>query len=175
MNGYLGEIKMFAGNYPPASWAYCQGQILPVSSYPSLFAIMGITYGGDGYSSFGVPDLRGRSSLGAGAGAGLSSRYIGMKGGYERIYLYASQLPNHSHTINCDMASAVANESADPEGKIPAKSSKGSDYASSFTGGHAMNTDMLNTAGNDDMFNIKQPWTCINHIICLEGQWPPRS
>ncbi len=149
MNGYLGEIKMFAGNYPPACWTYCQGQLLPVAGYSSLFAVMGITFGGDGVSTFGLPDLRGRTAIGPGQSPGLSTRYVGMKGGYERIYLYGSQLPSHNHTVNCDMVSDERTESADPEGNIHAKTTAGVSYASNFTGGHVMNDDILNTTGNN--------------------------
>ncbi|MBU1099353.1 MAG: tail fiber protein [Bacteroidetes bacterium] len=175
MDGYLGEIKMFAGNYPPACWAYCQGQILPVSTYPSLFAILGNTFGGDGYNSFGLPDMSGRGNLGAGTGPGLSTKYIGMKGGYERIYLYAAQLPQHTHTVNCDMTSSGRDASSEPEGRVFSKCSDGTNFGADSSGAHIMEQDMLNTTGNNDMFEIMQPWTCINHIICVEGQWPPRN
>lgn len=174
MDGYYGEIKMFAGNYPPANWVYCQGQLLSVAEHSALYAILGVTYGGDGRSSFGVPDLRGRIPIGSGTGPGLSTRYIGMKGGYERIYLYESQLPSHSHTIKCDTTSGLTKVSNTPENNLFGKNAQGTSYGSSESAS-LMNSDMINATGNNDMFDIIPPYKGINFIMCVEGQWPPRS
>ena len=175
MDGYMGEIKMFAGTYPPANWVFCQGQLLAVSEYGALYAILGVQFGGDGRSTFGVPDLRGRVPVGSGQGPGLSYRTQGIGGGYERIALSASQLPPHNHTMNCDMASTSRDESADPEGRIPAKNTSGLSYGPSFSGGHQMHADTINNAGDGDSVENMQPWMCMNFILCVNGLWPPRS
>ena len=175
MDGYMGEIKMFAGNYPPANWAFCQGQLLAISEYNALYAILGTQFGGDGRVNFNLPDLRSRVPVGSGQGLGLSYRAQGQYGGYERVALSANQLPSHSHTINCDMTSDSRSESADPENNLPAKNTSGKSYGANATGGHQMHTNTVNNTGNGDLIENMQPWMCLNFIICLVGQWPPRS
>lgn len=175
MDGYMAEVKMFGGNYPPASWAYCQGQVLAISSYQALYSIMGTTYGGDGQTTFQLPDLRGRVPIGSGTGPGLTTRAPGQMGGFERISLTVNNLPPHTHTVNCDMTSSGRKTSADPEANIPAKSSDGTNYGADFTGGHLMHANMVNNTGGGDPVTLMQPWICVNYIICLTGNYPPRS
>ncbi len=175
MDGYMAEVKMFGGNYPPECWAYCQGQVLAIASFQALYSIMGVTFGGDGQSNFCLPDMRGRAAMGTGTGPGLTTRAAGQMGGFERINLGINNIPPHNHTVNCDMTSDERTESADPEGHIHAKTTGGVSYASNFTGGHLMHENLINPTGGHDSVTLMQPWICINFIICTQGNYPPRS
>ena len=185
MDGYLGEIKLFAGAYDPANWVSCDGRILPVNQFSGLFAILGVTYGGDGYSNFGMPDFRGRVPVCSGQGAGLTPRYIGMKGGYETMNLAAFTLPVHSHgvsglsgTVTCN---SLAASSDNPVGLQIGQSTgnayndtagdKGMSHGNVALNGH------LDSAGEGQLqvHENMQPSLCMRYIICVEGQWPPRS
>src|ERR1700749_2572272 len=96
---YVGEIRMFAGNFAPAGWMFCAGQLLPISEYETLFNLIGTTYGGDGQSTFGLPDLRGRLPIHMGQGVGLSTRFLSETGGVETVTLTLQQLPQHNHSL----------------------------------------------------------------------------
>ncbi len=97
-DGFLGEVRMFAGNYPPRNWAFCDGQLLSIAYNQNLYSIIGTNYGGDGRTSFALPDLRGRAPISAGTGTGLSSYNIGQIGGAETVTLSENQLPQHTHS-----------------------------------------------------------------------------
>ncbi|MCG8476540.1 MAG: tail fiber protein, partial [Cytophagales bacterium] len=99
MKGIVGEIRLFGGNFAPRNWAFCEGQLLSISQNSSLFSIVGTTYGGDGRTTFALPDLRGRSAVHAGTGAGLTTRTLGQRLGNEHITLTVQQLPSHNHTL----------------------------------------------------------------------------
>src|SRR5512136_2572601 len=94
---YVGEIRMFAGNFAPQGWMFCEGQLLPISQYDALFNLIGTTYGGDGINTFALPDLRGRVIVGPGQGSGLSNYVLGQQGGVETVTLTTNQIPQHSH------------------------------------------------------------------------------
>ena len=116
---FVGEIRMFAGNFAPRGWAYCDGQLLAVSQNDALFSLFGTIYGGDGRTTFGLPDLRGRFPIHAGQGPGLSNRRLGSKGGAETVTVTANQLPSHTHPIKGTNDNATA---SDPAGQLPAQS-----------------------------------------------------
>ncbi|MBN2773644.1 MAG: tail fiber protein [Prolixibacteraceae bacterium] len=175
MDGYLGEVKLFAGNYPPAGWVYCQGQILAIAQYQALYSVVGTTYGGNGTTSFGIPNLCGRVPLGPGTGTGLTPHVIGQGGGHERVALTTNDLPAHNHSVKCDTTSSLAQSSNDPEGRIPAKTTSGNAYGTSETGNPEMKADMINNTGGNQSHENMQPWLCINYIMCVEGMYPPRS
>jgi microcystin-dependent protein len=99
LDPYIGEVELFGFNYAPVGWAYCNGQLLPIASYQALFSLLGVTYGGDGVTTFAVPDLRGRVAIHQGTGPGLSTRTIGQSGGTETVTLSVTQMPSHTHTI----------------------------------------------------------------------------
>jgi microcystin-dependent protein len=181
--GTIGQITMFAGNFAPAGWAFCQGQILPISSYDALFSILGTTYGGDGRTTFALPDLRGRVPISAGQGPGLSNRNLGSKGGEETTSLKTSQMPSHTHnisnsaTIKC---SASAGTSSDPQNGFPARNA--ADIPHYTTSGSkymaADNVEVTSTAGTSGQgqsHNTMQPFLTINYIICINGDYPSRS
>ena len=103
---FLAEIVMFGGNFAPRGWAFCDGQLLAISSNTALFSLLGTTYGGDGRTTFGLPELRGRFAMHPGNGPGLSSRKLGQKGGSERVTLAITNLPSHTHQLRCNSGAA---------------------------------------------------------------------
>lgn len=115
---FVGEIRMFAGDYAPEGWALCNGQLLSVSQYQTLFALLGTTYGGDGSSTFALPDMRGRLPVHFGQGTGLTPRTLGASGGSETVALSTAQMPSHGHTMQ---ASADPASTTDPSGNVLAK------------------------------------------------------
>ena len=123
MDPMLAQIMMFGGNFAPRGWAFCDGQLLPISQYTALFSIIGTTYGGDGRTTFALPDLRGRAPIHAGTGPGLSTRKIGQKFGTQEDYLNVTQLPSHNHlasNVNVDIK--VSSATASLETPIPFQS-----------------------------------------------------
>jgi microcystin-dependent protein len=182
MEPFIGQIMMFGGNFAPRGWAHCDGQLLPISNYAALFSIVGTTYGGDGRSTFALPDLRGRLPMHPGNGPGLSTRRAGEKSGTESVTLNAEQLPNHSHTIS--VSSQQAN-SPDPSGRIPAQATEQSGGTGSrpqpvnaYTDANGDKTLRANTvasAGNNQPVNTTPPFLCVNFIIALEGTFPSRN
>lgn len=172
---YLGEIAMFGGNFAPRGWAFCDGQLLPISSYTALFSILGTTYGGDGRTTFALPDLRGRAPLHQGNGSGLTPKSLGERGGEEMVSISAANLPSHSHTL------PVSDETGDTD--TPSASSYLADAsqvsgrdAHSFSG--TSNSAMGNLTthpGGSLPHNNMQPFTTINYIIALQGLFPSRN
>jgi len=174
MDPFLGEIVMFGGNFAPRGWALCDGQLLPISSHSALFSILGTTFGGDGRTTFALPDLRGRTPIHAGHGPGLSDRRLGAKGGAETTTLTTNQLPSHSHALNG--SSNVADQKSASGGFLPSNGRSQPDnlYASAVGTPAAMGNSVSNTGGGQP-FNNMQPFTAVNYIIALEGTFPSRS
>lgn len=161
---------MFAGNFAPRGWAFCDGQLLAVSQNDALFSLFGTIYGGDGRTTFGLPDMRGRIPIHAGSGPGLSPRPLGSKAGSEQETLTVNQLPSHTH--GPVKANAAAASDSSPAGELNATSSVDI-YTSSG------NTDMssqavTNIGGSQPHTNI-QPFLCIHFIVALFGIYPSRS
>ncbi len=175
MDGYLGEIKMFAGTFAPVNWAFCHGQLLSVAQYQSLYALIGTQFGGDGTTTFGVPDLRGRVPVGAGTGPGLTPRIAGQRGGAENVTLTTAQMPQHTHTVKCDITSQGRQLQDTPQGNLPALLEGSTGYAADETGNPLMKTDMLNESGGGQPHDNMPPWGCLQYIMCTEGLWPPRD
>jgi microcystin-dependent protein len=164
---------MFAGNFAPAGWALCNGQTLAISSYAALFSILGTTYGGNGTSTFQLPNFQSRVPLHWGAGAGLSTYVIGETTGSENVLLSVSNLPPHNHPVNCNTGGG---NQASPSGNLPAVESTGTslDYTNSAANG-TMNAAMTqNSGGNVPHANI-QPILCVTFIIALTGIFPSRN
>jgi len=168
-NPFIGEIIMFGGNFAPRGWALCDGQLLPISQYSALFSILGTTYGGDGRTTFGLPDLRGRVAMHPGNGPGLTPRNLGTKSGSETNTLTVAQLPSHSHTI---VSGGKANNPS-PAGNLPANG--GTNAYSDGSPGKAMKNSMVNNTGGSQSVNNMQPYQCVNYIIALQGTYPSRS
>ena len=175
----IAEVRMFGGNFAPRSWALCDGQLLAISSNSALFSLLGTTYGGDGRTTFGLPDLRGRAAMHPGSGPGLTPRSLGEKGGQENVTLTVNQIPSHSHTVNCLNSPG---DQTTPNGHFSAGSvltgGRGSasvDMLYSTTANTIMATNALsNTGGSQQHTNI-QPFVCVNYIIALYGVYPSRN
>ena len=168
---YIGEIRMFAGNFAPAGWQLCNGQLLAISQYAALFSILGTQYGGNGTTNFALPNLQGRVPIHA--GTGLSTYVQGQEGGAENVTLLYNQMPIHNHPVN---AVATGGNSATPTGSLPAIESTGTslDYSSS-AGNTTMNPAMVGTAGGNAPFSVLQPYLTVSFIIALEGIFPSRN
>lgn len=170
VEAFLGEIRMFAGNFAPRDWAFCDGQLLPINLNSSLFALLGTTFGGDGRTNFALPDLRGRVPLHPGSGPGLTIRDLGEKGGAEAHSLIVNEIPSHSHPAN---AYSLEGSSAAPQGGVWAKSGAGDpDYHSAVD--TTMSGSAIGNTGGGQPHNNMQPYLGVNFIICLEGTFPSR-
>ncbi len=180
--GFLGEIRMFAGNFAPRSWALCQGQLLPISQNSALFSILGTTYGGDGRTTFALPDLRGRAPVSQGRGPGLSDYRLGQRGGVENVTLNALQIPSHTHVLSGGVKVGVNTNTA--TGTDGGGATLGSAGANIYNGsppedgedlnGVSNNFQIQNTGGNQSHEN-RMPWLAVNYIIAIQGTYPSRS
>ena len=171
MEPFLGEIIMFGGNFAPRGWAFCDGQLLPISQNQALFSLLGTIYGGDGRTTFALPDLRGRVSIHQGNGPGLSDYRLGSKGGAENVTLTAAQIPAHNHAIK---AANQGGDDSDPTTANGFGSAANDLYLETAPGTTMQNGIMSNTGGNQQHTNI-QPYLAINFIIALQGTFPSRS
>ena len=181
MEPTLAEIRIFGGNFAPRSWAYCDGQLLPINQNQALFSILGTTFGGDGRTTFGLPDLRGRTAIHAGNGPGLSDRRLGAKGGAESVTLTVNNLPSHKHTdtVKCNVTLSNSDlpgghyygpVSGVLDGKDPIPmEGYASTKSQTAAGGNTSNT------GGGQAIDLRQPWLAINYIIALQGLFPSRS
>jgi len=172
-DGFLGEIRMFAGNFAPRGWAFCEGQILPINNNQALFSILGTTYGGDGRTTFALPDLRGRMAVHEGQGAGLSPVQLGQRFGVQSNTLSANQIPQHTHPMYGIREDGTT---ATPEGAYMAGTKAlDPEYAPGGTQ-VLMNASVL---GTNSTLNIpvenRQPALAVGYIICLQGYFPSRN
>lgn len=167
---YIGEIRMFAGNFAPAGWALCNGQLLAVSSNDALFSLIGTTYGGDGRTTFGLPEMRGRIAVHAGSSPGGSTYQLGARSGAERVTLTTPQLPSHSHTP----LGQSANGSAAPTGGFWAASTTQNIYSDQAPALDMNPAAIANTGGGQPHENM-MPCLGINFIIALFGIYPSRQ
>lgn len=166
---FIAEIRMFAGNFAPRGWAFCNGQILPIVQNTALFSLLGTTYGGDGRSTFALPNLQGRAPLHPGQGPGLTSRLLGETGGSTSVTLTIDQMPAHRHSAQVTAQQATDTTPHTDELVLPA-----------FAGFKAYGSprDMLNLpdqSGGDQPHNNLQPYLAVNFIIALQGIFPPRG
>jgi len=168
---FIGEIKMFAANFAPRNFALCDGQLLAVSQNDALFSLLGTIYGGDGRTTFGLPDLRGRIPIHAGNGPGLTSRSLGAKSGVENATVSGNQLPPHSHLVQTTTANAA---SVDPAGKMLGQSSEAL-YRQSGGALVDMHPDSIANSGSGQSHANMQPYIAIHFIIALVGTYPSRS
>ncbi|HEX5747396.1 MAG TPA: tail fiber protein [Archangium sp.] len=170
---FIGEIRMFAGNFPPRGWQFCQGQILSIAQNTALFSILGTTYGGNGTTTFALPDLRGRYPMQPGQGPGLSPRTLGEQGGSETVTLISNQMPAHNHTLN---VSSQAGDVETPVGTVLAADTTATvlNYRSAPIDG-TMNPAVIGAAGGNQPHNNMPPYTCVNFIIALQGIFPSRN
>jgi microcystin-dependent protein len=170
---YLGEVRMFGGNFAPRGWSPCDGRLLSISEYDALFTLLGTTYGGDGQTTFGVPDLRGRLPIHAGTGPGGATYPLGERSGSETVTLTTAQLASHSHPL---MASSSPAEGADPTGNVLAGSDSQSFYGPANPDKAAeMNPAFVTSTGGSQPHDNMQPYLCVTFIIATEGIYPSQS
>jgi microcystin-dependent protein len=163
---YVGEIRMFAGNFPPSGWLFCEGQLLPISEYETLFILIGTSYGGDGQETFALPDLRGRLPIHQGGGFVLAQT-----GGVETVTLTANQIPNHTHAF---LASTNTANSPNPANNYLAVSSQ----VDAFFGDNPsvnMNANAVSNGGGSQPHSNMQPYLCVDFIISLYGIFPSQN
>ncbi|MEN8149306.1 MAG: tail fiber protein [Planctomycetota bacterium] len=189
--GTLGEITMFGGNFAPRGWAFCSGQLMPISQNTSLFSILGTTYGGDGRTTFALPDMRGRVPLHPGAGPGLSTYSLGQKGGTETETLTVAQMPAHTHGATTGLTASATLRASGTVGdtvKSPAGNVPGFGSQKIYSGGTA-DTAMdsscialtiggsvsIGSTGGGQAHNNMQPYLGVNFIIAVTGVFPSRN
>lgn len=172
---FVSEIRMFAGNFAPTGWALCNGQILPISQNTALFSLLGTTYGGNGVSTFALPNLQGSAPLGAGQGPGLSQRILGETGGQQAVTLINSQMPAHSHTAMASTAGGVDSPAGAAWGESKLGKTPLNTYAASGANNVPMSPQALAGAGGSLPHNNLPPYQCLTFIIALQGIFPPRS
>jgi microcystin-dependent protein len=163
---YVGEIRMFAGNFAPAGWMFCEGQLLPISEYETLFNLIGTTYGGDGQSTFALPDLRGRLPLHMGNGFTLAET-----GGVETVTLTVQQIPAHSHAL---LASANSASIANASGNVVAQTPSYTPYIAA-TPNTALSPAAIASTGGSQPHSNFQPYLCLDFIISLFGIFPSQT
>ncbi|SDU48361.1 phage tail protein [Stappia sp. ES.058] len=167
---FVGEIRMFAGNFAPRGWAFCDGQLLAVSQNDALFSLLGTIYGGDGRTTFGLPDMRGRLPIHAGHGPGLSERRLGAKAGSEKVTLTVNQIPSHGHPARAD--TAIGTESS-PAGNVTATSTAVDIYFDGTANSNMSSNAITHTGGSRSHTNL-MPFLCVHFIIALFGIYPSR-
>jgi microcystin-dependent protein len=176
-DAFLGEIRTFAGNFAPQGWAFCDGQLLSISQNTALFALLGTFYGGDGRTTFALPNLQGRLPLNAGNGAGLSAYTVGDSGGTESVTLAVNQMPAHRHTAQSGNSTGTKNS---PDGAVWAAAHSGrvrdTIYATNDPGtAQPMSPNAISTVGGGQPHNNMPPYLVLTFIIALQGIFPARD
>ena len=167
---FVAEIRIFGFNFAPKGWAFCDGQLLPLSQNTALFSLLGTTYGGNGKSNFALPDLQGRVPMAPGQGPGLSLRDLGESGGASAVTLLESEIPAHSHTLGASQDRS--DELTSPAGRIPPGG--GVDLYAASGVNQQMSPNALVPAGGDQPHNNMMPYLGLNFCIALQGVFPPR-
>lgn len=168
---FLGEIRIFPFNFAPIGWAMCQGQTLPISQNTALFSLLGTTYGGNGTSTFQLPDLRGRVPLAMGDASGLSAYELGQAGGAENVTITEAQMPAHTHALQASDALATATK---PLGKVLGRAHDKT-FADAPDGTTTLNTAAVASAGGGQPASVVQPYLALNFCIALQGIYPSRD
>ncbi len=175
MDAFIGTVMMFGGNFAPKGWALCDGSLLAISSNQALFSILGTTYGGDGRTTFALPDLRGRIPMHPGSGPGLTTRQLGQKLGTETHTMSVNEMPSHNHRVT--VVDELVDANVPDEILIgdfgPSNAYKKEPFdTSKFNEAH---DSFIKNTGGGKAFNLEQPSLCVNFIICLVGIYPSRN
>ena len=168
---FIGEIRIFAGNFAPSGWAFCDGQLLAVSQNDALFSLFGTMYGGDGRTTFGLPDLRGRIPIHQGQGPGLTNRRLGEKAGSETSTVSQAEMPSHTHAVRG--TSDFAGDTA-PANNLPATVAGGNLYSDASPGVALAGNSVEASGGGQPHANL-MPFKCIHFIVALFGVYPSRT
>lgn len=174
---FVAEIRIFPFNFAPKGWAFCNGQLMPISQNTALFSLLGTTYGGDGRSNFALPNLQGNAPMHPGQGPGLSLHDLGETGGSDTVTLLNSEIPIHSHNVNCIDGGRVAGQVGQPGNAILVKTggAPANAYTSSGIPNQTMSANMVAPVGGDQPHNNMMPYLTLNFCIALQGVFPPRS
>jgi len=167
---FVAEVRIFAGNFAPRGWAFCNGQLLPVAQNTALFSLIGTTYGGDGRNTTALPNLKGRAPMHPGRGPGLTSRRLGQRGGDEVVTLSENQMPSHTHTLVSE-SDEIGSDNDPNASAFPARAGI---YAAA-SGLQAMESNSLANTGDSQPHNNMQPFLTMNFIIALVGLYPSRG
>lgn len=171
---FVAEIRIFPFNFAPKGWAWCDGQLLPIAQNTALFSLLGTTYGGNGQSSFALPNMQGRAPMHPSQGPGLSLRSLGETGGVPSVTLLQSEIPSHSHTLRGSVEDATQGTLAN--GVTLSTSTGGASYQSTTnTNLVTMSPQVLSATGNDGAHNNMQPYLTLYFCIAMQGVFPPRS
>ena len=172
---FIAEIRIFAGNFAPRSWAFCDGQLLPIAQNTALFSLIGTTYGGDGRTTTGLPNLQGRAPMHPGRGPGLTARRLGERVGVEDVTLTEAQMPQHKHTLQAGGGVGIVGggNNNDPLNNYTSKPATGNAYASGTE--TPMSAAAVGNTGGGQAHNNMQPYLALNFIIALQGLYPSRS
>jgi microcystin-dependent protein len=176
-NPFVAEIRIFPFNFAPLGWAFCNGQLLPLSQNTALFSLLGSTYGGDGRSTFGLPNMQGNAPMNPDQGPGLSQHDLGETGGSTTVTLLASEMPQHSHSINCVDGSRISGQIGQPGNAILVKTSgtPPNAYVSGGSPNLQLAPSALSSIGGSQPHNNLMPYLTLNFCIALQGVFPPRS
>ena len=173
---FLAEIRIFGFNFAPRGWAFCAGQLMPISQNTALFSLLGTTYGGDGRSTFGLPNLQGAAPVNFGQGPGLSQYYLGQSGGESAVTLLQSEMPSHTHVAQCSAAAGTTNT---PANNCWATARVGrqaeNKYSASPGSSPLMSSGAISVAGASQPHNNMPPYLTLNFCIALSGIFPARS
>lgn len=177
---FVGEIRLFGGNYAPAGWALCNGSLLAISEFETLYTLIGTTYGGDGVNTFGLPSLAGRVPLGQGTGPGLTARSMGETGGEEQHSLNSAELASHTHgVVAATVAGSLTGPTSDAITATPTGgTAKNSMYVTQGTSAMvtaAMSTGAVKPFGGSQPHENMMPTLCVNYIISLYGIYPTQN
>jgi microcystin-dependent protein len=176
---FLAEITMFAFNFPPKGWAFCDGQLLSISQNTALFSLLGTNYGGDGKSTFGLPDIQGQAVLGQGQSPGTSQYFVGESTGTDTVTLLTTEMPSHNHSFTATSTAGTTLSSSGNQLAQAFAGGKQASYTGNYLNANAANVTMsplcTNIAGGSQPHNNMQPYLTLNFCIAMQGVFPPRS
>lgn len=171
---FVAEIRIVGFNFPPKGWAFCNGQLLPISQNTALFSLLGTTYGGNGQSNFALPDLQGRTPMHPGQGPGLSLRDLGEQGGSQFVTLIESEMPAHNHDVNAN--ALLSSASLASTNQALGRSTGGSAFKqAAFGNTEALAPESIAPSGLNQPHNNMMPYLTMNYIIAMQGVFPPRG
>ncbi len=175
MDPFVAEIRIFPFNFAPKGWAFCNGQIMSISQNTALFSLLGTTYGGDGKSTFALPNLQGAVPMSAGQGNGLSQYFLGEFSGTDAVTLLTSEIPNHNHTVQQDFDNNNASATSPANAVLVNAGTTFTFSVSSTPQLQIMNPAMVSVAGGSQPHNNLMPYLTLNYCIALQGVFPPRT
>jgi microcystin-dependent protein len=175
MEPFIGEIRIFAGDFPPNGWAFCDGRLLPISQNMALFSILNTTYGGNGQTTFALPNLRGAAPIMAGAGRGLSPRSLGERGGATAVTLTVKEMPNHSHVAIGNASAGIDPSPTDATWALDGVARGTPLYATRANKATPMSAEAMKPAGEGLPHNNMPSYLTLNFIIALQGVFPSRT